>query len=163
MFDATFWVAISFVLFIVLILYKKIPKFVLNQIDIKIAELKNKIDEAENLKSNSEKLVSNVQGKLEKSEKDRSEILRKAQKISEEEIAITSEKMQRSLDNKETAAFNKIKQAKNDAINQIKKEATEIAIETVKKIIDEFKSTKTAKDIEATFPDAQLIDVKERE
>ena len=72
MFDATFWVAISFVLFVILILYKKVPKFLLNQIDIKISELKNKIDEAENLKSSSEKLLGNVQGKLEKSEKDRS-------------------------------------------------------------------------------------------
>ena len=45
MFDATFWVAISFVLFVILILYKKVPKFVLNQIDIKISELKNKIRE----------------------------------------------------------------------------------------------------------------------
>ena len=121
MFDATFWVAISFALFIILILYKKVPKFVLNQIDIKIAELKNKIDEAENLKFNSEKLLSNVQGKLEKSEKNRAEILRKAQKISENEIAITKEKMQRSLENKETAAFDKIQQAKNDAISQNKK------------------------------------------
>ncbi len=137
MIDATFWVAISFLLFIVLILYKKVPKFVLNQIDIKISELKNKIDEAENLKFNSEKLLSNVQGKLEKSEKNRAEILRKAQKISENEIAITKEKMQRSLENKETAAFDKIQQAKNDAISQIKKEATEIAIETVKKVIIE--------------------------
>ena len=68
MFDATFWVAISFALFIILILYKKVPKFVLNQIDIKIAELKNKIDEAENLKSSSEKILSDVQGKLKKSE-----------------------------------------------------------------------------------------------
>ena len=137
MFDATFWVAISFLLFVVLILYKKVPKFVLNQIDIKISELKNKIDEAENLKFNSEKLLSNVQGKLEKSEKNRAEILRKAQKISENEIAINKEKMQRSLENKETAAFDKIQQAKNDAISQIKKEATEIAIETVKKVIIE--------------------------
>ena len=147
MFDATFWVAISFVLFIILILYKNVPKFVLNQIDIKISELKNKIDEAENLKSSSEKLLSNVQGKLEKSEKDRAEILRKAQKISENEIAITTEKMQRSLENKETAAFNKIKQAKNDAISQIKKEATEIAIETVKKVIIENLDIKKQEDI----------------
>jgi|TARA_A100001388_G_C28676389_1_gene454176 F-type H+-transporting ATPase subunit b len=135
MFDATFWVAISFVLFVILILYKKVPKFVLNQIDTKILELKNKIDEAENLKSSSEKLLSSAQGKLEKSEKDGAEILKKAQIISENEIAIATEKMQRSLENKETAAFTKIKQAKNDAINQIKKEATEIAIETVKKVI----------------------------
>ena len=40
MFDATFWVAISFLLFIILILYKKVPKLVLNQIDNKISELK---------------------------------------------------------------------------------------------------------------------------
>lgn len=147
MFDATFWVAISFALFIILILYKKVPKFVLNQIDIKIAELKNKIDEAENLKSSSEKILSDVQGKLKKSENDRSEILRKAQKISENEIAITSEKMQRSLENKETAAFNKIKQAKIDTINQIKKEATEIAIETVKKVIIENLDVKKQEEI----------------
>ena len=147
MFDATFWVAISFALFIILILYKKVPKFVLNQIDIKIAELKNKIDEAENLKSSSEKILSDVQGKLKKSENDRSEILRKAQKISENEIAITSEKMQRSLENKETAAFNKIKKAKIDTINQIKKEATEIAIETVKKVIIENLDVKKQEEI----------------
>ncbi len=147
MFDATFWVAISFALFIILILYKKVPKFVLNQIDIKIAELKNKIDEAENLKSSSEKILSDVQGKLKKSENDRSEILRKAQKISENEIAITSEKMQRSLENKETAAYNKIKQAKIDTINQIKKEATEIAIETVKKVIIENLDAKKQEEI----------------
>ena len=147
MIDATFWVAISFLLFIVLILYKKVPKFVLNQIDIKIAELKNKIDEAENLKSSSEKILSDVQGKLKKSENDRSEILRKAQKISENEIAITSEKMQRSLENKETAAYNKIKQAKIDTINQIKKEATEIAIETVKKVIIENLDVKKQEEI----------------
>ena len=147
MFDATFWVAISFALFIILILYKKVPKFVLNQIDIKIAELKNKIDEAENLKSSSEKILSDVQGKLKKSENDRSEILRKAQKISENEISITSEKMQHSLENKETAAFNKIKQAKIDTINQIKKEATEIAIETVKKVIIENLDVKKQEEI----------------
>jgi len=147
MFDATFWVAISFLLFIFLILYKKVPKLILNQIDSKISELKNKIDEAENLKSSSEKLLSKAQGKLEKSEKDRAEILKKAQKISEDEIAISTEKMQRSLENKETAAFNKIKQAKNDAINQIKKESTEIAIETVKNVIIENLDVKKQEEI----------------
>ena len=147
MIDATFWVAISFVLFVILILYKKVPKFVLNQIDIKISELKNKINEAENLKSSSEKLLSNAQGKLEKSEKDSAEILKKAQKISEDEIAIATEKMQRSLENKETAAFTKIKQAKNDAISQMKKEATEIAIETVKKVIIENLDVKKQEEI----------------
>ena len=147
MFDATFWVAISFLLFIILILYKKVPKLVLDQIDSKISELKNKIDEAENLKSSSEKLLSNAQGKLEKSESENAEILKKAQKISNDEISITTEKMQRSLENKEAAAFNKIKQAKNDAINQLKADATKVAIETVQKIIIEHIDIKKQEEI----------------
>ena len=147
MFDATFWVAISFLLFIILILYKKVPKLVLNQIDSKISELKNKIDEAENLKSSSEKLLSNAQGKLEKSESENAEILKKAQKISNDEISITTEKMQRSLENKEAAAFNKIKQAKHDAINQLKADATKVAIETVQKIIIEHIDIKKQEEI----------------
>ena len=147
MFDATFWVAISFLLFIILILYKKVPKLVLNQIDSKISELKNKIDEAENLKSSSEKLLRNAQGQLEKPESENAEILKKAQKISNDEISITTEKMQRSLENKEAAAFNKIKQAKNDAINQLKADATKVAIETVQKIIIEHIDIKKQEEI----------------
>ena len=147
MFDATFWVAISFLLFIILILYKKVPKLVLNQIDSKISELKNKIDEAENLKSSSEKLLRNAQGQLEKSESENAEILKKAQKISNDEISITTEKMQRSLENKEAAAFNKIKQAKHDAINQLKADATKVAIETVQKIIIEHIDIKKQEEI----------------
>ena len=81
MLDATFWVAISFLLFIALLLYKKIPKIVLNQIDNKIAELKGKIDEAEILKSNSEKLLSDAQSKLEKSDDENIEIQKKHKKL----------------------------------------------------------------------------------
>ena len=52
MLDATFWVAISFLLFIALLLYKKIPKIVLDQLDNKIAELKGKIDQLSKLMKN---------------------------------------------------------------------------------------------------------------
>ena len=147
MFDATFWVAISFLLFIALLLYKKIPKIVLNQIDNKIAELKSKIDDAENLKLNSEKLLNIAQSKLEKSDNENTEIQKKAQKISDDEIIISKEKMSRSLRNKETTAYYKIEQAKNDAINQVKKEATKIAIETVEKILLENLDVKKQEEI----------------
>ena len=147
MFDAIFWVAISFLLFIALLIYKKIPKIILNQLDNKIAELKSKIDEAENLKSNSEKLLSIAQGNLEKSENENTEIQKKAQKISDDEIIIFKEKMSRSLINKENAAYSKIEQAKNDAINQVKKEAAKIAIETVEKILIENLDIKTQEEI----------------
>jgi F-type H+-transporting ATPase subunit b len=80
MFDATFWVAIAFLLFVLLLVFKKVPQAVLGQIDSKINELKNKINEAEDLKSNSEKLLSEAKNKLQKSDDENSDILAKAQK-----------------------------------------------------------------------------------
>jgi len=137
MFDSTFWVAISFLLFIVLLLYKKVPQIILNQIDEKISQLKTKIDEAEKLKSSSEKLLGDAKSKFEKSENENIDILAKAKQISESEIAASLEKMKQSLENKEKAARSKIDQAKDDAINQVKKIAAQVALETLEKAITE--------------------------
>lgn len=147
MFDATFWVAISFLLFILLLIYKKVPTLVLQQIDNKISELKNKLEESEKLKSMSEKLLSEAQIKIEKSNEESAIILKKAQKISDEEISVAIEKMKISLANKEKSAENKIEQAKNDAIKQVTKLATQVALETVEKIIIENLENKQQEEI----------------
>ena len=147
MFDATFWVAISFLLFVLLLIYKKVPTLVLQQIDNKISELKNKLEESEKLKSTSEKLLSKAQIKIEKSNEESAIILKKAQKISDEEISVAIEKMKISLANKEKSAENKIEQAKNDAIKQVTKLATQVALETVEKIIIENLENKQQEEI----------------
>jgi F-type H+-transporting ATPase subunit b len=147
MFDATFWVAISFLLFVLLLIYKKVPTLILQQIDNKISELKNKLEEAEKLKSTSEKLLSEAQIKIEKSNEEGAIILKKAQKISDEEISVAIEKMKISLANKEKSAENKIEQAKNDAIKQVTKLATQVALETVEKIIIENLENKQQEEI----------------
>ena len=147
MFDASFWVAIAFFLFVLLLVFKKVPQIVLGQIDSKINELKNKINEAEDLKSNSEKLLSEAKSKLEKSEEENSNILAKAQEISDHEISASLEKMKILLENKEKSAHNKIEQAKNDAINQVKKVATKVALETVEKVLTENLDSKKQEEI----------------
>lgn len=147
MFDATFWVAISFLLFVLLLIYKKVPTLVLQQIDNKISELKNKLEESEKLKSTSEKLLSEAQIKIEKSNEESAIILKKAQKISDEEISVAIEKMKISLANKEKSAENKIEQAKNDAIKQVTKLSTQVALETVEKIIIENLENKQQEEI----------------
>ena len=147
MFDATFWVAISFLLFVLLLIYKKVPTLVLQQIDNKISELKNKLEESEKLKSTSEKLLSEAQIKIEKSNEESAIILKKAQKISDEEISVAIEKMKISLANKEKSAENKIEQAKNDAIKQVTKLTTQVALETVEKIIIENLENKQQEEI----------------
>ena len=48
--DATFWVAISFVLFIGLLIYFKIPQKVNETLNQLISNIKNEIDESEKLR-----------------------------------------------------------------------------------------------------------------
>ena len=62
--DATFWVAISFILFIGLLIYFKIPQKaneILNQL---ISNIKNEINESEKLRNEAKTLLENSQSKL---------------------------------------------------------------------------------------------------
>ena len=48
--DATFWVTVSFFIFMGILIYFKIPQKVKNILEQNILSIKNQIDEAENLK-----------------------------------------------------------------------------------------------------------------
>ena len=48
--DATFWVAISFLIFVILLIYFKIPSKVKNILDENINQIKKQVDESEKLK-----------------------------------------------------------------------------------------------------------------
>ncbi len=45
--DATFWVAVSFIIFFGALIYLKIPKKVSEMLDKMISDIKNEIDESE--------------------------------------------------------------------------------------------------------------------
>ena len=67
MFDATFWVAVSFVIFFVGLIYLKVPQNVNGLLTKMIIDIKNEIDESEKLRSESKKLLDNAQSKLKNS------------------------------------------------------------------------------------------------
>ena len=135
--DATFWVAISFVLFVAFLIYKKIPGVVAKSLNDKIKEIAQKIEEAENLKKESDKLLSKYQIQLDESKKECEEILLRATKLNEEESASMEEKIHSMLAVKEKNIKEKIIQAKDNALKEVKKISTIIAVESAKKIISQ--------------------------
>ena len=56
--DATFWVAISFLIFIVLLVYFKIPSKVKNILDENIIQIKKQVDESEKLKEEAKRQLA---------------------------------------------------------------------------------------------------------
>ena len=61
--DATFWVAISFIIFFLGLIYLKVPKKVNELLNNLILDIKNEIDESEKLRTEAKTLLDNAQKK----------------------------------------------------------------------------------------------------
>ena len=133
--DATFWVAISFFIFIGGLIYLKIPQKVNDKMNSMIKVIKNEIDEAEKLKAETKKLLNDSQLKIENAHKESQKIINSAKIESEKIIIETNEKFFQSSENRKKIADQKVAQIKNNAIKDIKDASVKIAIESTSKII----------------------------
>jgi F-type H+-transporting ATPase subunit b len=135
MFDATFWVAISFVIFCLIIFYKKIPQVINNLLDNKINEIKSEIDNAKNLKNESEQLLKKYKKKIEDAHMEKNQILNSEKKETEIFIQESENKFEQLILNKKKSLEQKLDQMKVKAIKDMQNISNKIALEAVKKII----------------------------
>ena len=134
--DATFWVAVSFVIFFGGLIYLKVPHKINDILNKFINDIKNEIDESEKLRTEAKTLLENAQKKLDTAEAIKSEIFDQAKKDSDRIIIELNEKFHKSSDLKKNLAENKINQMKESAIKEIKDASIKIAVDSVKKIIN---------------------------
>ena len=90
--DASFWVAISFFLFLIILIYFKIPQKVKNVLDENISNIKNQISEAEKLKEEAKNILSEHEKKISNSKAEVKSMINKANEDSEKNIIKTNEK-----------------------------------------------------------------------
>jgi F-type H+-transporting ATPase subunit b len=135
MFDATFWVAISFVIFCLIIIYKKIPQIINNLLDNKINEIKSEIDNAKNLKNESEQLLQKYKNKIEAAHAESRNIVNSEKKETEIFIKESENKFEQLIVNKKKSLEQKLDQMRVKAIKDIQNISNKIALEAVKKII----------------------------
>ena len=133
--DATFWVAVSFVIFFGALIYLKIPQKILQILDKMISDIKNEINESEKLRTEAKNLLENAQKKLDTVQTVSNEILNEAKKDSDRLVIELNEKFHKSSEIKKNLAVNKISQMKELAIKEIKDASIKIAVDSVKKII----------------------------
>ena len=134
-FDATFWVAISFVLFVALIFYFKIPIVVNTALLKQINEIKKELDEAEKLKDDAKNLLGEYEGKISKSKNEIKKIIDYAWKESEKNILEITKKFHSAMDRKKNSMNLKIELMKDEAFKEAKDNSIGIALESVEKII----------------------------
>lgn len=135
MIDATFWVAVSFFVFIGVLFYFKFPQKINSSLNEKINEIKKTLSEAEKLKKESKSLLSDYEKKIDKSKKESKEIINLAKKESEKIIIEKNKKFHQIIDDRKRNIEEKIIQMKKNAINEIKNASVSISIEVVENLI----------------------------
>tara|TARA_B100001175_G_scaffold222360_1_gene189355 strand:+ start:385 stop:882 length:498 start_codon:yes stop_codon:yes gene_type:complete len=134
-FDATFWVAVSFIIFFGVLIYFKIPQNVNNLLGKMIVDIKNEIDESEKLRTDSKKLLDNAQSQLNSVSIETKKILDQAKSESDKLVIEMNDKFHKSSEIKKNLTKTKIAQMKEAAIKEIKDHSIRIAVKSVKKII----------------------------
>ena len=134
--DATFWVAISFVIFFGGLIYLKIPQKISEVLNKLILDIKNEIKESERLRSESKILLDNAQNKLDSAQLESKKILEQTKKETDELIIEMNDKFHKSSEIKKNLGENKIAQMKEAALKEIKNISIKIAVDSVKKIIN---------------------------
>ena len=134
-FDATFWVAVSFVLFFGGLIYLKVPQKVNELLNKLISDIKNEIDESEKLRAEAKNILDNTQTKLDGADSESDKILNQAKKDCEKLIIEMNDKFHKSSEIKKKSVETKIVQMKEAALKEIRDTSVKIAIDSVKKII----------------------------
>ena len=133
--NATFWVAISFIIFIGGLVYLEIPQKINEILNKLILDIRNEIDESEKLRSEAKILLDNAQSKLNTAQTVSDNILDQAKKDSDHLVIEMNDKFHKSSEIKKKLAENKITQLKEVALKEIKDVSIKIAMDSVKKII----------------------------
>ena len=134
--DATFWVAISFIIFFAGLIYLKVPKKVNELLNKLILDIKNEIDESEKLRTEAKVLLDNAQKKLDSAQSESKKILEQTKKDGDILVIEMNDKFHKSSEIKKNLVENKITQMKEATLKEIKDVSIKIAVDSVKKIIN---------------------------
>ena len=133
--DATFWVAISFFIFIAGLIYLKIPQKVNNSLIDQISKIKNELEEAKKLKIEAKNLLSDYENKIDKSKKETKNIINLAKKNGEKNILEKTEKFHQLIEDRKKNIEQKITLMKENALKEIRNISIKISLESVGHLI----------------------------
>ena len=133
--DATFWVTISFFIFVGILIYFKLPQKIKETLDQNILSIKSQINEAEKLKEDAKNILTEHEKKISNSKNKVKEMIDKANEEAEKNVIKVNEEFHNLMDNRKKNAEERIRQLKSQAEKDIKNTSVKIAIETVEKLM----------------------------
>ena len=147
MFEAEFWVAVAFVIFLGVLVYMGVPKLLIGALDDRAKRVQAELDEARRLKEEAQKLLAEYQGKQRQAETEAAGIIEGAKADAERIAAEAKTKMEEFVARRTKMAETKIAQAEAQAVADVRAAAAEAAVTAAEKILTATVKGKVADDL----------------
>ena len=147
MFEAEFWVAVAFLLFVLLLFYVGAHKKLTDALDQRSAKIKAELDEARRLRDEAEKLLAEYKRKQGEAEREAQAIVAEAKAEAERVAAEAKTKMEDFVARRTKMAETKIGQAEAQALADVRAAAADAAVAAAEKILTVAAKGKVAEDL----------------
>ena len=156
MFNAEFFVALSFLIFVGLAIYLGLPRAVISSLDKRSKDIEDELDEARNLREEAQKILAKEKKALDKADKEIEILIKKANKQVEELTKKAEENLKQDIKRKKQSAEFKIEQAKIEAINDVRRKVSDLSFQITEKYLKENLDAKASK----TLIDESISEIK---
>jgi F-type H+-transporting ATPase subunit b len=144
--DPASWVLVSFLLFIALLIYLKVPAMAAKALDERSAKIAKELEEARKLREEAQALLDSYKAKRSEAEREAANIVAQAKTDAEEFAAESRRKLAETIERRSKQAEQKIAQAEAAAMKDVRDLATELAIKAASSLTAEAaKGTRGAK------------------
>ncbi len=135
--DPTFWVAVSFALFVGMLLYFKVPAMVTKALDERAETIKSELEEARRLREEAQALYAEYERRQRDAEEEAKGIIIQAEEEAERLADETKVKLDELLKRRTAQVEEKIRRAETLALDEVRLAAAGVAIAAAEKMIGE--------------------------
>ena len=147
MFEAEFWVAVAFVIFVGILAYLKVHQLLVKSLDDRRERIKAELDESRRLKAEAEALFATYQRKQHEAEQEAQAIIAGARAEAERLAAEAATKIDEFVARHTKMAEGKIAQAEAQALADVRSAAAEAAAAAAETILSHTVKDKVADDL----------------
>ncbi|MGR6466601.1 F0F1 ATP synthase subunit B [Rhizobium sp. PAMB 3182] len=134
-FDATFFAFVAFLIFIVGIVYLKVPGMLAKSLDDRAGQIRDELAEAKRLREEAQHLLAEYQRKRKEAEAEAASIVAVAEREAKMLAEEAKQKTEDYVARRNALSEQKIKQAETDAVNAVRSAAVDLAIAAAEKVL----------------------------
>ena len=145
--EAEFWVAVAFVIFVLILLRLGVHKKAVTALDTRAARIASELDEARKLRDEAQAILAESEKKRRQAEQDAQDIIAGARAEAERVAAEAKAKAEEFVTRRTAMAQQKIAQAESQAVAEVRAAAAEAAVAASEKVLTQTVQGKVADDL----------------